>query len=212
MRKIGSLILCILGYSFSIAQTQVTKVEYQKSDREGLVNEIGYDDKTVSGAIEERMVNLGVKGKNIKGFIVYKGVVLPELGGSAYDLYFSIDRKSRKEKESATITLLISKGDERFVTASSDPDLFTKAKTYLDNLWDRVGVYDLEQQIAEQENLVKKNEKKMNGLIDEASNLEKKKKKIEKDMEENSKDQTSQQKELENQRTLLETLKGKRKQ
>ena len=212
MRKIGSLILCILGYSFSIAQTQVTKVEYQKSDREGLVNEIGYADKTVSGAIEERMVNLGVKGKNIKGFMVYKGVVLPELGGSAYDLYFSIDRKSRKEKESATITLLISKGDERFVTSSSDPDLFTKAKTYLDNLWDRVGVYDLEQQIAEQENLVKKNEKKMNGLIDEASNLEKKKKKIEKDMEENSKDQTSQQKELENQRTLLETLKGKRKQ
>ncbi len=212
MIKVGSLVLCLAAYCCSMAQTQMVTVDYQKSAREGLVNEIGYADKTVIGAIEERMMNLGVKGKSSKGFIVYKGVVLPELGGAAYDLYFSVDRKSRKEKETTAITMLISKGDEKFITASSDPDLIAKAKTYLDNLWDGVGVYDLEQQIAGQENLVKKNEKKMNSLIDEASELEKKKKKIEKDIAENSKDQSSQQEEIENQRKILETLKGKRKQ
>ena len=212
MKKIGVLFLTMVVYCSAFTQTSSVNVDYQKVSREALSNEIGYSDKTVANAIDENMGKLGVKGKSTKGYMVYKGVKLPELGADTYDLYFSIDRKSKKEKESSSITLMISKGEDNFITSSSDPALMAKAKTWLDNLWDMVTVYDLEQQINAQEDLVKKNEKKMNNLAEDAQDLEKKRKKTEQDIEVNKKAQVSQQEELENQKKILETLKGKRKQ
>ena len=87
-----------------------------------------------------------------------------------------------------------------------------KAKTYLDNLWDMIAVYDLEQQINSQVEMVKKNEKTIKNLQEDGNDLEKKRKKTEEEINNNNKAQVSQQAELENQQTILETLKGKRKQ
>ena len=173
---------------------------------------MNFSEKTVADAIRDNMAKVGVKGKSNKGYTVYKGVKLPELGDDTYDLYFSVDKKSKKEKETSAVTLLISKGDDNFITSSSDAGVIGKAKTYLDNLWDMVGVFDLEQQINSQQDLVKKNEKKANNLVDDASDLEKKLKKTQDQIEDNKKAQASQQEELDNQRKILETLKGKRKQ
>ena len=212
MKKIGVLFLSMALYCSAFTQTSTVNVDYQKVSREALFNEIGFAQKTVAYAIEDRMGKAGVNGKSIKGFMVYKGVKLPELGADTYDLYFSIDRKSKKEKETASITLMISKGEDNFITHSSDPVLMTKAKTWLDNLWDMVGVYDLEQQINAQAELVKKNEKKMNNLTEEATDLEQKKEKTEQDIKDNKKAQSSQKEELENQKKILETIKSKRKQ
>ncbi len=212
MKKIRLLFSVMIIYSGAFAQTHTVNVDYQKVSREALVNEIYFSEKTVSNAIEASMDKLGIKGKSSKGYIVYKGVRLPELGNDAYDLYFSVDRKSRKEKETSSVTMMISKGEDNFVTSSTDAALMTKTKAYLDNLWDMVGVYDLEQQIVAQEDLVKKNEKKMNNLTEDATDLEKKRKKIEDDINNNKKAQVSQQEELENQKKILETVKGKRKQ
>ena len=212
MKKIGVLFLTMIVYCSAFTQTSTVNVDFQKVSREALINEIGFAEKTVAYAIEENMGKAGVRGKSIKGYTVYKGVKLPELGSDTYDLYFSIDRKSKKEKETSSITLMISKGEDNFITSSSDPALMTKAKTWLDNLWDMVAVYDLEQQINAQEDLFKKNEKKMNNLTEDATDLEKKRKKTEQDIEANKKAQVSQLEELENQKKILETLKGKRKQ
>jgi hypothetical protein len=211
--KTGSLLfLSALLYCSAFAQTHTATVDYQKVSREALVNEVNYSDNTVSGAIEENMRKNGVKGKSSKGFIVYKGIAIPELGSGSYDLYFSVDRKSKKEKEISSITMMISKGEDNFITSASDPEIMSKAKTYLDNLWDMISVYDLEQQIGAQEDLVKKNEKKLKNLAEDGTDLEKKRKKIEEEIKDNVTAQTSQQEELDNQRKILETLKGKRKQ
>ena len=212
MKRICLMILGIWFFSGAYAQAHTVTVEYQKISREALQNEISYPEKTIGNAIEESMAKLGFKGKSSKGFTVYKGVSLPELGSVSCDLYFSVDRKSKKEKETSTITLMLSKGDDNFITASSDEALIAKAKDYLNNLWDMVAVYDLEQQITEQQDLVKKNEKKMINLAEDAVDLEKKRKKTESDIEDNKKAQVSQQEEVENQKKILETLKGKRKQ
>ena len=212
MKKFRLLFLSILICSGTFAQTHTVMVDYQKVSREALTNEVYFTEKTVSNAIEESMDKIGAKGKSSKGYTVYKGVKLPELGSDSYDLYFSVDRKSKKEKEISAVTLMISKGDDNFITASSDAGIMAKAKTYLDNLWDMVAVYDLEQQISSQEDLVKKNEKKANNLVEDAADLEKKRKKVEQDIEDNKKAQVSQQEEVGNQKKILETLKAKRKQ
>ena len=57
-----------------------------------------------------------------------------ELGSEAYDLYFSADRKSRKEKDYSALTMMIAKGLDNFATDSADAALISNAKNYLDSI------------------------------------------------------------------------------
>ncbi len=173
--------------------------------------DVPFPEKTIRDAFDNKMELMGYKGKDSKGFTVYKGVKMPELGNDSYDLYFMADKKSKKEKESSTVTLLISKGFDSFVADSNDAKVVTNAKNYLDTLKNMIADYDLQQQVMAQEDVVKKADKKYAGYVDDAADLEKKRKKIEKDIEDNKKAQTDQQAEIDRQKTILETLRGKRR-
>jgi len=208
MKKIVVLVLLFVLNLHANAQSRTSTVEYQKTDREAIVNEVPFSEDMITRAIQDTLEKLGYKGKESKGFIVYKGVKMPALGSEAYDLYFSVDKKSKREKDISKVTLMISKGFDIFVTEKSDPGLVRNAKTYLDSLRNTVAIYDKGQQISEQEEVVKKAEKKIENLAEDAQDLQKKKKKLEKEIEDNIKEQADQQKELEKQRQVLSTLKG----
>ena len=212
MKKYLLLILCLSFYLMGIAQTHVVTIEYQKADQEALENEMAYSQNAVFSAIDENMSKLGYKGKNEKDFVVYRGAVLPELGGGAYDLYFSVDKKNKKDKENSMVRMMISKGGKIFITSSTDAEIMGKARTYLDSLPHLVAVYDYDQQVLAQADFVKKNEKKLNNLLDDAIDLEKRRRRIDELITENNKAQVSQQQELENQRKTLETMKSNRKE
>ena len=98
------------------------------------------------------------------------------------------------------------------MTDSANAPLIDSAKKYLDNIKDMIAAYDLELQITEQDDAVKKADKKKNNLIDDGVSLQKKKKNIEKEIEDNIAAQAAQVAELEKQKQILETLKAKRKQ
>ncbi len=209
------LFTCLCALAFTItaaAQSRTTTVEYLKINRQAVIAEIPFPEKTTRDAIDNKMEQMGYKGKDSKGFTVYKGVRMPELGSDSYDLYFMADRKSKKEKENSTLTLMITKGFDSFVSDSSDSRVMNNAKNYLDTIKNIIAAYDLEQQIIAQEDAVKKADKKYNGFVDDGASLEKKRKNIEKDIEDNKKDQANQQAEIEKQKQILETLRGKRKQ
>jgi hypothetical protein len=195
----------------AMAQSRTETVEYQKIKRQSIVAEIPFPEKTIKDAIDNKMEAMGYKGKESKGFVVYKGVKMPELGNDSYDLYFMADRKSRKEKENSTLTLMITKGFDSFVSDSSDAKVISNAKNYLDSIKNMIADYDLEQQITTQEDIVARADKKNTGLIDDAASLEKKKKSIEKDIEDNKKNQASQVTEIGKQKQILDTLRGKRR-
>lgn len=194
------------------AQSTTATVEYLKVNRQAVVNDIPFPEKTIRDAIDNKMEQMGYKGKESKGYMVYKGVKLADLGSDSYDLYFMADRVSRKNKENSTLTLMITKGFDNFVSDSTDATLISNAKKYLDSIKIMIAAYDLELQITAQEDAVKKAGKKYNSLVDEGENLEKKRKSIEKDIEDNKKNQVSQKSETEKQQQILETLRGKRKQ
>lgn len=212
MKKILFLALVTIAFNSLMAQSRYTTAEYQKIVRPAVANEIPFPEKTVSDAIENKMGKLGYKGKSSKGFTVYSGVRLPELGTEAYDLYYMIDKVSRKDKGNSTVTLMISKGFDNFVSDSSDAAVIASAKTYLNNLREMVAAYDLELQITDQEDVIKKADKKYTNLVDEAADLQKKKRKLEDQITENTAAQAAQKTEAEKQRQILETLKQKRKQ
>lgn len=212
MKHTTLLIIGILFAGFISAQSHTAMVDYKKINYEAVVNEVPFPEKTVSNAINDKMEKMGYKGKSSKNFMVYSGVRMPELGNDLYDLYFMTDRKSRKEKETTVLTLLLSKGLESFINDSSDVTVINNAKTYLDNIKVMIAAYDLEQQIKDQEDVVKKTDKKLNTLRDDGADMEKKRKKMEQQIEDNKKNQSDQQAELERQRQILETLRSKRKQ
>lgn len=206
------LVICCFVLPFSIlAQSRPTEVEYQKQLRPAIVNDIPFPQSTIEDAIKDHFTKMGYKASSSKGFIIFKGVGMKDWGAGGYDLYFMADKKSRKEKDLSTVTMMISKGFDEFVSNSSDAALFGKAQSYLDSLRNTIAVYDLEQQIIAQENEVKKAVKKAADLEDEAKELEKKKRKLEDEIAENKKAQEKQAKEHENQKQIHEVLIKKRK-
>ena len=212
MKKITAFIFLCCLYTMVTAQSSIETVSYLKNDQQAVVNEILFPEKTIMNAIDNKMEQMGYKGKSTKGFTVYKGVRMADLGTGEYDLYFSADRKSRRNKDNSTLTLMISTGNEIFATEKNNAGLMDNAKKYLNGISNMIEAYDLEQQVLEQQDVVTKSDKKYNSLVDDGKSLEKKRKDVEKDIEDNKKDQEKQLADIEKQKLLLETLKGKRKQ
>ncbi|MGG9971160.1 hypothetical protein ACQ33O_05125 [Ferruginibacter sp. SUN002] len=209
-----SIIICLLflgAYSITNAQSTTAQVEYNKVSQAGIVNELPFDPGITEDAIVNKMKSLGYSGKSSKGFIVFKAVKLAELGADTYDMYYKIERKSKKEKDKSTVSLLLTKGYENFANETSDPALFANAKTFLNGLTEVVAAADLERQIEEQEAVAKKAQKKYNNSVDDGADLEKKKRQIEQDIADNIKDQANKKAEAATQQQILETLKAKRK-
>lgn len=212
MKKLFFVTIAVAIYGTSIAQSRLATAEYQKTKQPGIELDVPFPEKTVSKSIDDYFQKLGYKGKDTKGYLTYKGVRLPQLGPDIYDLYFKTDKKSRKEKDATTVTLMISSGYEKFIGDTTNSPLIDSAKNYLNGLTDRVAAYDLDQQITEQDVALKKALKKLTNLTETGQDLQKKKVKIENDIADNLKGQASQKAESEKQQQILQTLRDKRKQ
>jgi hypothetical protein len=212
MKKIllSAAVFLITFTAFSQARTATAEIN--KVMQPAIETEIPFEEKTVLKSLNEKMEKRGYKGKDNKGYTIYKGVSMAELGSGSYDLYFKTDRKSRKEKDITILTMLISSGNEKFVGETDDATLYTNAKNFLDNHVESATAYDLELQIKEQQELSQKADKKYNNLVEDGQDLVKKKEKIEKEIVENTQKQVDQKAEGEKQRQILSTLMGKRKQ
>ncbi len=211
MNKISLLFVAVLFAFAGIAQSRTTTVEFQKINRQAIINEFPFAEKTTRNAIDEKFEKMGYKGKDVKGYVVYRGVSLANIGPDSYDLYFMVDRKSKKEKDIAVVTMLISKGFDSFLSDSTGTNVMNNGKRYLDSLISVIAAYDLELQIKDQEDALKSNEKKAANLIGDGEDLQKEKQKIERKIEENIKNQASQKLEVEKQKQILDVLKAKRK-
>ena len=210
MKRIILSLFTVTISALSFAQAHLATADYQKTMQPAVENEYPFPEKTVSKAIDDKMQKLGYKGKDNKGYVIYRGVRIAELGPDAYDLYFKVDKRSKKEN--TVVTMLVSSGYDKFIGDSSDNTVIDNSKKFLDSLINTVAAYDLEMQITEQEDVAKKADRRWAGLVDDGADLQKKKAKIEKEIEENIKKQADQKVETEKQRQILDTLKSKRKQ
>lgn len=212
MKKIIYTLIAILLFNVSLfAQSQYVFIDFKDARKPAIQNEYSYPEKTVSNAIDDKLTKLGYKGKETKGYTVYKGVVLPDLGNQPYDLYFNVDRKSKKDKDVAVVSMLVSSGNENFISDSSNSQVINNARHFLDNLMPSIVSYDLQQQVDAQQEALSKAQKKYKSLQNNADDLQKRKKKIEQEIEDNVKSQKDQQSEVDKQKQLLESLKARQK-
>lgn len=134
------------------------------------------------------------------------------MGPGIYDIYFKADRKSRREKDNTILTFLLSNGYEKFLSGAENDSVISNAKQFLNEQQNNVTAFDLEMQISAQDEITKKEDKKLANLSADGVDLVKKKERIESDIQENIKKKAAQKAEVEKQMLIFETLKNKRKQ
>ena len=205
--------MMVLASSIAFAQEPTEgKTEFQKKDQPSAVIELPYPPDVVEDAIKGYLTKKGVKGNSSKGVQIFKGTKLSDLDLSNSDLYFKVERKSRKEKDASIVYLFVTKENENPAARIEGDNYGVEgAKSFLKEMLPSIEAHSLEVDISGQEAALKKAERKYDNLTDEAKDLEKRLKKLEDNIEENKKDIEKQRLEVENQRRILETMRAKRK-
>lgn len=211
MKKISLLLIC--SFIISIAawpQAYEANIQYDKKKEAAIVIDYAYSPQAVENAIVQRMEKLGYRAKEEKGilnkdkgFLVFKNAYLTDISKDKMDYIIKVERKSKKESDEAVLYMIMKKGDENAMGKMAAYDI-GKAKSYLNEMLPDIEAANLELQIIAQEEIVAKAEKKLKGLQDDRTDLEKK-------LAENAKSQDETIKNIEAQKQSLEILRGKRK-
>lgn len=167
-----------------------SKTQYQKAQLDAVAIDLPYSDDLADQTIKDYMGKKGLKGAGQKGYTLYHGIRLGDTASTMNDLLFKTERRN-KDKNASTVTMLVvMAGEDPAKRAPGAPFPVEDAKVFLNNLIPAFIAADLELQIQAQEIVIKKAQKKYNGLQDDHSDLEKKIRNAQSDLDQNKKDQT----------------------
>ncbi|HWK04997.1 MAG TPA: hypothetical protein VNS58_15250 [Puia sp.] len=191
MRKILPLLTLVVILQLKAhSQAFPTKIDFQKTQQPAAAIQLPYASGTVEDAVKEYMTKKGYKSSSTKGFIVFRSAPLDSVDTDLSDLYFTIERKSRKESDVTIITLVPAKKNEDLLTRSQgDSTRIDRARSFLDNMAPQVEAYHVQLQTNSQADVVKKAEKKLNSLMSDQNDLNKKIRKLQSDSAQNKKDE-----------------------
>jgi hypothetical protein len=212
MKRISLLLIITLLHFSAMSQSREGTVDYQKTRQHAAIIELPYSTEVLEGAFKDIFSKQGAKKSESKGFQVFRSARLEEGSSNPlYDLYFKIDRKSRKEKDISIVYLTVAHPGENIAVRLAD-DRYGQddAKAFLNMVTPKVEAYNLELQINAQEEEIKKADKKYNSLVADSIDFQKKKLTLEEKIAANSKSQEEQRKETARQREISEALKGRR--
>jgi hypothetical protein len=174
-------------------------IEYQKGVKRAAVVELPFAPDIVEGALKQHLAKSGVKEERIKGLQVFKNARLTPTDGEAADLYFKVEKKSRRDDNTSVVYLIMGRPNENVALRTADDAYrIQDAKAFLGSFRPQAESFELERNISRNEDNIKKSEKKMNDLQDDRKKLEKK--------------IQEQEQEMNRLKTERESLLGKRKQ
>lgn len=215
--------MLMLATSITAAQAQssYTTIQYNNKMQPALVLELPNNTDDAEGTILLKLKQTGYnpetqghlfwKKNKLDGFYVFNSVSLSALTDLKLDMYFKVVQKNNEEKNNSTVYLIISKGNENFVSPDNDPVLWDSSMAFLNSFTEQTTAYSLEQNIITQETTVKDAQNKLLKLQKDEKDLANKIKQYQEDMAANQNSQKEQQLNIDNQLKLLEDLKLKRK-
>jgi hypothetical protein len=192
-------------------------VSFNGANYNGIVADVDAPPDMVEGILKERFAKQGVKPKEINGFLVFRKVILKALDSTRpMDAFFKVEKKSRKEKDISTISLIPANpgdiGDEK-VKSGTPSTVVTAAAIsggILAGLNPDIDLKVFEKNLGDKQAEINKGEKKLKDLQEDQANYEKKIKGLQEDLEKNKKDQEFQQANLERLRKDLQDLNAKK--
>ena len=180
-------------------------VRFAKTDRPGIIAEFPYSKGIVENALRARLEAAGIrKPKGEKGFDSYQGVSWADMAPGQVDVYTKVDGKDNQ----STVVLLVSKGYDNYVSASSDPALNAKLKAWLDALLPDIQAGQRLADVGAQEEIVRRAEKAYKDADDEGNKLTRDKERIEKEIADNAAEKGKRGDILNSEKAKLETMKA----
>ncbi len=186
-------------------QVREENIKFDGKQHPGLVAEIPYPPGVVEDAIRDKMGKEGYKSTPSRGWTIYKGVRLKSLGDDRVDVYVNVERKSRREKDVSEVKILLSRGYDNFVEKSGGHEFVADIHPVAEAM-------ALELEIKNQQEMLKKSQKKFDDLVTDSLDLDKRKKKLEEGLLENSRKQSEQKEDIQKQQAILEELRSRRKE
>ena len=216
------LIALVIGVITARAQSSFTTIQYNQKVTPALVLELPNSVNDVEGTILKKLKQIGYnpetqghlfwKKNKTDGFYVFTNVTLPQVSEQKLDMYFKVVPKNKEEINNSTLYLLVSNGNENFISPDADSSLWNSSKMFFNGFVERTEAFSLEGDITTQENAVQLSQKKLTTLQNDERDLVEKIKKYQDDLSLNRDNQKDQQLDTEKQAILLENLKVKRKQ
>jgi hypothetical protein len=204
MKKIILTASLLVFTLISFGQAQEGSVEYKRKLYPAAVIELPYSESVINSAMSDFLSKKGKsKISDLRGFTTYRNTDEIAKDSSNADLYFKVERKSRREKEVASISLLLISPNDDSSKENVHYLNMEQAKTYLNELSLTIESYSLENLIKEQNEEIIQAEAKLVNMAGEIADLEQKKMSLEQKIMDNKKDHDNQQKEL---RKLKKTL------
>jgi len=190
------LLLCVAFFVFQTfvhAQAIERKIEFQKTYQPAAVVEVPYPQDVVEDAIKEYLAKKGYKTSGYKGFSVCRAIKLDSADTELSDAYFKVEHKDRSQKDVTLVTLLPTKPNEDILVAATNGNpKIEQAKLLLNKLTPYIETHGIDVQMKDQQEVVKKAQKKMDGLMNDQTDLEKRIRNLQSDLDQNKKDQTKQ--------------------
>jgi len=194
-----------------------TTVEYNGQKYPCYITEYNLPPEETQNVIQQKLKSQGYNAEKSKGFLVYRNVRLKDLNSDeAQDVFFKIERKSRKEKDKSLVTMIAAKSglilDGKVKGAATMANVGSAANSisFIKSFQSAMNLQQYNLEVAAQENEVAGAEKKLKSLLDEQEKLEKKIKDYQDDLEQNKKDQAKQDKEITKQQALLDQKKAEK--
>ncbi len=218
MKCIISTIFSLLITGFVFAQTPMqSTAEYNGQKYPCYITEYNLPPDDTKNVIVEKLRAEGYNADKSKGYIVYRDVKLQDLNSSeAQDVFFKIERKSRKEKDKSIVTMITAKAGlipedkVKGATTVADIEPSPNAIVFINSFQSGINLQAYNLAVSDQEDVVAKAEKRLKSLQDDSVKLVKKINEYQTDLEVNKKDQQKQVDEIAKQKAILDVTKAKK--
>ena len=202
-----SVLLIFIGCNLKAQTISEDRISFMDGKQDAVVAKYQYSEDVMEAAIDKVLAEKKIKKtKNTKGFRLYQGVIFDDLCRDVIDLYIKIDGN----KKETTVTILISKGYNNFISSSNDGNTIKNTK----NLCKVFNVSAIEEylnrEIEKQEEIVKEADKKQKKSVEHGKDLVKDKEELLKKIDENIEEQKQLKAALEEQIRVLNNLKSKK--
>lgn len=222
MKKIlvFAIVCCQLAVINAFSQSSFKTVDYKDALRPSLHLPLNYNPEIAEQTILAKLKETGYKPQKNgnmfnkknkqEGFYKFTGVQLPELADQKLDLYFRVDPVDGEGTVKSTISLMVSKGYENFVSPELDSATYAASQKFLDGFVANTEIFQINKQMEKQKEALATSETKWNKLREKQEDARKKILQLESDIKNWQQEEEAQIKDVDMQRSLLKDLEMKR--
>ena len=209
MKKIFVLLsLAFTIPNVSFAQATDTLTYFNQQTLPACVAHYSYSAAEINGALEKKFLAAkfpkATKAKD--GFVLYKGVLMPEISTVKLDFY----TKVLGNGANSSLYIILSKGYDNYISKTTDPEIIAKAINFLNGFNRNAAAYRYGIEIENQNTVIKEAEKKIKKSESEKESIEKEKSKIQSKIGDLKQKADGFKIEHENQQKNLEVLRSKK--